>query len=358
MKTIYFFILLFTIASFTGCPKSTPVKPEVVERVANYEIQQLEDNLFGYECAYFGKVLDITETSTGRSSKTTRTRACAQGTTVDKDKAQRIRNATAYRLIRVIDYNYFEFEQELYQKRSTGSFLADALDIGGNLAGAITNGERAKTIINAALVAFRGTRKSASIHYFQEQTADILITKMQTARNRVLADIIDELENKNVDEYSLDAALGDIISYFYAGTLPRALQELREDANIEAKKAKNNVRIVKGLTEPGVVTKQRRATSREAFEVLRDLESALTVDEEAENALEKLRDILKELEKDEALKKDLQGQEVSSKTDDGQKIINALREIKEMKSDLNDDASIEKINDAIVKFGKITEEDE
>lgn len=327
MKTIYFLFLIFAGLFLTACPKSTPVKPEVLERAAGYEIRQLEDNLYGYECAYFGGILDITETSTGKNNSTTRTRACAQGTVVDKPKAQRIRDATVYRLIRVIDYNYFQFENELYTNRSTGSFLADAIDVGGNLAGAITNGERAKTIINSALVAFRATRKSASIHYFQEQTADVLITKMQTARDRVLTDIIDQLNNKSVDEYSLDAALSDTIRYFYAGTLPRALQELREDTNIDAKDAKEDLRQVKGIKPSPPATAEDVASARKASRALVSLATSLSTDA-AENAKKKIKAMFETLEADQEVKKVLDQKQLSSTRTDFPKMLEQLADLR------------------------------
>lgn len=348
MRKIVVFLLVCIVALATGCPKSTPKKPGIItDRVINYHLAQYDRDLRNYECLTKGEIFN---------SERLTFDGC--NVDIDTDKARQLRNELTYKLIRMVDYNYFEFENDLYVKRASGSFLADVIDTGANFAGAITNGERAKTIINAAIIAFRGGRKSASIQYFQEQTADVLITKMQTARNRILADMIEQLKTNNITEYPLDAALGDIIKYFYAGTLPRALQELREDANVASREAKNAVRDVKGLAEPGLVTKARRATSREAFKVLGSLEAALTEDDQAEDALKKLQDIVKELEKDAALKRDLQGQDVSSETDDGQQIIDALREIKEQKSDNADDASISKINDAIVKFGKPTEEED
>lgn len=274
-----------------------------------------------------------------------------------KALARRVRDNVTYQLIRFTDYQYFQFENDLYIKRSSGSFLADAIEIGGNLAGTITNGERAKTIIHASLAAFQGTRKSASIHYFQEQTADVLITKMQTARNRVLADIIQQMRDNDVDRYSLDAALGDIIRYFYAGTLPRALQELKNDASIDAKEAAENVREVKGLPEPGLATQARRDASVEAFKLLRDLRAEATSGTTAEKAaaLTRLQNVVKELEKDTALKANLITEGVTSTTTDGEEIVDALIKIRKAKKDRADDAALVVINNAIVNFGKAPE---
>jgi hypothetical protein len=335
MKTIYFSILLLCIAILTtACPKTTPVKPEVVTKIATYQIAQLDNHLASYECAANG---------------------CPQGDPIDLIKAQRIRNAAIYSLIRVTDYNYFQFENDLYVKRASGSFLADAIDMGANLAATITNGERAKTIINASLIAFRGGRKSASIHYFQEQTADVLITKMQTARNRVLADILKQLRDNDISSYPLDAALGDVIKYFYAGTLPRALQELKIDTSLDAQKAQDEVRRVRDLPERGLVTKEIRDDAVTASKNLTTLLIALDTVDEKVAALDRLKAIIKDLEQDVGLKTDLTAKQVSSTTGDGKKIIKALKDLRRDKSDAdNGEEALRKINNSIVKFGKLS----
>lgn len=351
MRKILLFVFLCVALFTVGCPKTTPVKPAVVERVARYEIAQLEDNIVAYECAYFGQTIIVEESIRGKGY-TTRRVVCDNGNQVNLPKAKRIRDATIQRLIRVIDYNYFQFENDLYVKRASGSFLSDAIDIGGNLAGTITNGERAKTIINASLIAFRGTRKSGSIHYFQEQTADVLITKMQTSRNRVLAEMLKQLKEQDVDLYTLDAALGDIIRYFYAGTLPRALQELKVDTSLQADAAKEAVRKVKGLTEPDPLTKEQSGAKVLSLRTLNRLEATLKTDRVASST--RIQSIVQEMSKDAHFKADLAKYKIieTSKEED---IIKVIRSIKRDKSDANDEKALDKLNDLIIKNGKLSE---
>ncbi len=345
MKNLCLSILLLGVAILTtACPKTTPIKPQVLDKVANYQIAQLDNNIANYECAAYGSTVIVNGTSVT-------TAACPASNVIDLNKARQIRNATIHSLIRVTDYNYFQFENDLYVRRATGSFLADATDISANLAATITNITRAKTIINASLIAFRGGRKSAGIHYFQEQTADVLITKMQTARNRVLADILTQLRNNDVSVYPLEAALGDVIRYFYAGTLPRALQELKVDAGIDALKAQDEVRKVSGLKERGLVTQEIRDTSVIAKDNLNAIAAALSTDKE--RALKKLNDILIEIEKDASLKN---GLSVTSAETDGAKIIKALINLRRDKADAADgEEALRKINNIIARFGKLSE---
>lgn len=346
MKKFALFLLLCIVVFATGCPKSTPVRPEVVTRIANYQIVQLDIDTANYECAVDGQTFD----KTNLSYKTCGTNA------QNLDKARQIRDEVIYRLIRITDYNYFQFENDLYVKRASGSVLADIIDTGANLAATISNGERTKTIINASLIAFRGSRKSASMHYFQEQTADVLITKMQTTRNRVLAEMLSQIHDKNVKEYPLDAALGDVIKYFYAGTLPRALQELTKDANLNAQQAENEVRRVTGLSERGLLTQEIRDNSVVATKTLNDLSTALDNAEDKAAALERLRNIVRELENDKKLEEYLTGKAVTHSTADGKQIIQTLKGMRRDKDDASDEEAVKEINTAIVKFGRLTKE--
>ena len=265
MRKTSLFLLLCLVALAAGCPKTTPVRPEVVTKIANYQIAQLDIDTAKYECAVNGETFIEKELS----YKTCGTNAQNSG------KARQLRDEVIYRLIRITDYNYFQFENDLYVKRASGSVLADIIDTGANLAATISNGERAKTIINASIIAFRGGRKSVSIHYFQEQTADALISSMQTSRNRVLAEMITQMRDKDVDAYSLDAALGDVIRYFFAGTLPRALQELKQNANKNAQIAKDKVLELKGINLDADATVEKEVVSTPIFVQIKGLVNEL-----------------------------------------------------------------------------------
>ena len=121
--------------------------------------------------------------------------------------------------------------------RATQNILADITELGAGVAGNITNGERAKTIILAALTAFKGGRKSIDLNFFREKTTEILISKMRASRSRVETKISKGLTG-NVGAYSLDESLGDLINYFNAGSLTSALVELADQAALDAKVAK------------------------------------------------------------------------------------------------------------------------
>lgn len=287
-----------------------------------------------------------------------------QPTAQQKILARTVRNDLTYQLIRFTDYQYFQFENDLYVKRASGSFLSDVLDFGGNLAGTITNGERAKTIINASLIAFRGGRKSGSINYFQEQTADVLITKMQTSRNRVLKEILTQTNDKDVDDYPLEASLGDAIKYFYAGTLPRALQELKKDVSLAAQVAEDEILELKDIEVTTPATQAKRDVSVRAFRFLNSLAKTIASDSASEGEktaalgnLQKISELIRKdqkitdvLNEDADLKKLLEDLETISA--DGILLANTLLDLRSGRDDKPAEATLRAIDTIIINVEK------
>lgn len=353
MRKICVVIVMVYIAVFmTGCPKGTPARPEVIAGAAEYEIAQLNANIADYECATVGSRTVVKDSAENSGRQTIQSSQTVCGTnSIDLAKARRIRDTTIYRLIRVTDYNYFQFENDLYIKRATASTLADIVDTSANFAATITNGERAKTIINAAIIAFRGGRKSVNLNFFREQTGEILITKMQTSRNRVLREMLVQLKDKDIDEYPLDAALGDAIRYFYAGTLPRALQELQQDTSVQAKEAKQEILVLKGIAPTPPPSETEAEDALRAYDILEDLTKSLDKPDKKAAALEKLQKIIKELQADKRTAKLLEKEDLGD-LKDGKKLRNAINNVRRAADDIGASGISIFIEQKIIKVSK------
>jgi hypothetical protein len=165
----------------------------------------------------------------------------AYNTAVNDEKfelAKLRRNEMIFQLKRNIDANYLEFENGLFIGKATSNILFDITELGAALAGTISNGERAKTIISSSLSMFKGSRKSAEINLFREKTTESLIQTMRASRSKRETKINIGLRN-TVADYTLEESLGDLIDYFYAGSLSNALVELSQQAADKANDAKN-----------------------------------------------------------------------------------------------------------------------
>lgn len=147
------------------------------------------------------------------------------------------RDELVFRLKRNIDSNYADFENNLFLGKASSNVLFDIAELGSAAAVGITNGERAKSIIGTALTAFKGGRKSVDVNFFREKTTESLILTMRASRSGLEEKINLGLRN-GVTNYTLEEALGDLIDYFYAGSLANALLRLSQTASEDAKIAK------------------------------------------------------------------------------------------------------------------------
>lgn len=351
MREITVLLLFSIIVMAIGCPKNVPQNPAALEYAVNYEIKRLDADLKRYQCA---AALELFEENTGNY------RACSNG---EKDlaKAREVRNEVINRLTRTIDHEYFRFEEDLVVRRTSGSFLADFTDIGLGLATTISNGERVKTVLGAVITSFRGWRKAGSLNYYREQTVELLITKMQTSRTRIMTQILKQINEDTSDErigYTLDAALNDTLRYFYAGTLYRAFQELQEDTSIAALEAKREFRNLQVKSSKPVSRKSREQADT-ADRILDSYRTALRNNQTAA-VKDKLKRIYTKMQADPEIKPKISSAGVSPDSDSEEKLIDGIEKIR---ANIDDEATdqgnsdleklIDKINDIVVEEGKI-----
>lgn len=212
-KKITLILLVCITVMLTGCPKpSTKTKmPEVLaDRIIYYELSKYDADQKAYDAAIEAK---------------------------DFTTAKIKRDELIFRLKRNIDANYADFEHDIYVGKASSNILFDITELGASAAIGITNGERAKTIIGTALTAFKGGRKSIDVNFFREQTTESLIQTMRASRSTIETKINLGLQN-GVQNYNLEESLGDLINYFFAGSLANALVELSKTASRKAEEEK------------------------------------------------------------------------------------------------------------------------
>ena len=160
-------------------------------------------------------------------------------------KAQRIRNDALDDVLAVIDDNYTNYISNIETHRSTTDFLLDVIDLGSGAATGITKGERPNQILGIGLTAFRGGRKSAELNFYKQQTTPILITKMDDNRSTIMGDILQKRSESGAN-YSMKAAIRDMVNYYNAGTLVRAFTELSKSTAAQAQASQTRVRELSG----------------------------------------------------------------------------------------------------------------
>ena len=174
-------------------------------------------------------------------------------------KAQRIRNDAIEMALAVVDDNYADYINHIESRRSSTDFLLDVVELSTGAAIGIAKGERPNQILGIALTAFRGGRKSSELNFYKQQTTPILISKMDGNRAQILAGILGK-KTKGVDEYSLRAAIRDMVAYYNAGTLVRAFTELGKDTAVKTAASEDLVRHIRGelqVTDIPTIDKER-----------------------------------------------------------------------------------------------------
>jgi hypothetical protein len=225
--------------------------------------------------------------------------------------------------------------------------LLDFLEIGAATSIAIMNGERAKTVVGAALNGFQGGRTAFNKNFEVLQT-QVLINKMNSNRAEIFTEILRSM-SKNAEDYSWYAAKNDLRRYLFAGTFNNALDSLVEETGANVSRAERTLRVIEKGLVVGEVPRKSVDLSRLAAEALAKLDAALKSTDEPtkQKATDTLRTILLALNDDPEIK-DALGRVPVSSISDGAAIRKALIDVKGAFLDEGDDALVMQINQTIV----------
>src|SRR5215217_7499720 len=234
MKRIALSLLLPLIVAFaTGCPqpKYRPTMSFDQGMVSKFNAA-LKQQYSEYECYRFGPThIDF------------QNKVCA-GFVEDPAKAAAIRNELIETALSFIDESYLNFISDIQAGRDQNNFLLDLVELGTTASVGITNGERTLQVLGVALTTFRDGRKSIDVNFYKETTIPILISKMDDNRAHVRAVIL-QRERANAADYTLGAAVSDLVNYFNSGTLVRAFTQLQIDTAAATRESEKRVEDLK-----------------------------------------------------------------------------------------------------------------
>lgn len=232
----------------------------------------------------------------------------------DSDKRKELRNQLISLTIAQTDLNFISFQKKTRHRRAVWATLLDILEIGTATAITLTNGERARTVISEALGFLQLSRQAINKNFSLKDT-QILFNKMVAKRAELQANILRKFGQDDV-QYSFATAMIDLITYYRAGTIDGALDNLGIDTGAEAQQKLEELEGVK-LSPPA--TKQDAALAKAAGDTLFDLRDQLN-DADAtkvQAAVDKLKAIVAELEKDSEIAPFLKAAGISSASNDG-----------------------------------------
>ena len=266
--------------------------------------EYLKDEQLRYGCVEYGKKFKRNlRDASGEYVKDPCTTENIIGEAQEKELI-RIRNRFIDRAILGINANYNDFVISLAERRSTGNFIADLVQITlGSVVGVIDD-TKTLQILGVSLTGFTAARSSYDINFYEQQTTPVLISAMDTGRSNVLNIIMQSKYDKeakrdrNTLEYSLYAAINDIVDYYNAGTIVRGFVELNRNSTELARAAEIKVLDLRGVKAPfaTAVTEQEARSIKNASDILESFEKAYTKAQD-ENNEEQLAKIDKDFSK-------------------------------------------------------------
>lgn len=142
------------------------------------------------------------------------------------------RDRLIFKAVSEIDMNFRSYQRNRRIGRDTLEIFFDVLEAGAVAATSITNGIRAKSIINDGLAMLKGSRTSINKN-LRLLELQVLFSRMRADRAIVMQRILTNIK-KDDGDYPFERALVDIVDYYIAGTMDNALAGL---ANETGKKA-------------------------------------------------------------------------------------------------------------------------
>ncbi|MEO6589796.1 MAG: hypothetical protein ABIP06_10875 [Pyrinomonadaceae bacterium] len=226
--------------------------------------------------------------------------------------------------------------------------IFDVLEVGSSTAISIMNGERAKTVVGAALSGFQGGRTAFNRNFDILQT-QALINKMTANRIEILLEI-EAAKDQSTQDYSWYEAKNDLRRYLLAGTYSNGLDSLVKETGEEAARAERTLREVKNRPILDEVTEQNFTRMKSVNVILETLrKDSVSEDETKQEAARKiLRDIFIELDETAELKYFFKTKTIT-KDSKAKDLYDALVGLQ--RKFFTDDELLARIGDVIVKIG-------
>jgi hypothetical protein len=145
-----------------------------------------------------------------------------------------------------IDKNYNKFRNSLFGRVAAAQTSLEVATLGLTSAITLAGGETVKAILGAISTGLAGSALSFGKNVLKEKSSDLLISRMDSLRRDKWADIFRQLQLED-NKYSWYQAERDLIEYFWAGSIPAAIQSIFVESG--AKQDKADTAIKRAITD-------------------------------------------------------------------------------------------------------------
>jgi hypothetical protein len=165
------------------------------------------------------------------------------------------RNKLLNDLILIVDLNYYEWEQRLFNKKAFFDLGTDSVLLGLGGATALAGATNTANLLGQITTGITGFKTSVDSDILQKNSIPSLIAKMRAGRQTQLAKMQAAMTKMDaskqpagpspLDQYSIQQGLLDLKVYHAAGTFVGALQDITAKAAEEKKKADDKIEQTK-----------------------------------------------------------------------------------------------------------------
>ena len=155
------------------------------------------------------------------------------------DRAERDRIVYALKLI--IDRNYEEYAKNFEQVADTSTFIGEISAASLSGVGPLLADVGTKDILTLASTLTQSTTVSMQKNFYQKQTSYAILVVMDSQRLTKWSEILTSIQDHDINEYPLGAALADLADYRREGTAVKALESIQQTAGSNQSTAQKTI---------------------------------------------------------------------------------------------------------------------
>ena len=182
---------------------------------------------------------------------------------VSADLSVENRNAAVFKLMALADVRYLQFRNDIVSNRKHTRSASNALLLATDIAATLTQSRGVKDNYIALSALINGGETIYDKDYLFDRTIEALVAQMDANRKAKQVLIYEALRDGSVQAYPGQAALADVLDYYYMGTINAAVIGVQKSANEQQRQSEKELRVI-GPIDAAQITERQAQTDRSA----------------------------------------------------------------------------------------------
>ncbi|MBP6750487.1 MAG: hypothetical protein KA144_12675 [Xanthomonadaceae bacterium] len=182
---------------------------------------------------------------------------------IGDDLDEGARNAAVFKLMALADVRYLEFRNDIVANRKHTRSASNAMMLAADIAATLTQSTGVKDNYIALSALINGGETIYDKDYLFDRTIEALVAQMDANRKAKQVLIYESLGEKSVQAYPGQAALADVLDYYYMGTINAAVIGVQKSANEQLRQSEQDLRTIAPIDAAQIEARQAQ-TDRSA----------------------------------------------------------------------------------------------